>query len=45
MKIRMDLSLGLQRKTDIYEAKFVLLFGLKRCISGQKETHGEHGSK
>lgn len=45
MKIRMDLSLGLQRKTDIYEAKFVLLFGLKRCISEQKVIPGEHGNE
>ena len=45
MKIRMDLSLGLQRKTDIYEAKFVLLFGLKRCISEQKVIPGGHGNK
>lgn len=44
MKIRMDLSLGLQRKTDIYEAKFVLPFGLKRCISEQKVIRGEHGN-
>lgn len=45
MKIRMDLSLGLQRKTDIYEDKFVLQYGQKRCISEQKETHGEHGNR